>query len=88
MRRRQIVLDHRSDKLLKRLTSDRDGNYSRTVRYALQALADQDAMFEAIERDPGFIAMMEESDRAIREGRVTTLDELKKQLRAKRRKAG
>jgi hypothetical protein len=85
--RRQIVLDRKSDKLLKRLTADRDGNYSRTVRQALEALADQDAMFDAIERDPGFIAMMEESDQAFRDGRFTTLDDLKRMLRAKRRKA-
>lgn len=85
--RRQIVLDRKSDKLLKQLTEDRDGNYSRTVRQALQALADQDAMFDAIERDPGFIAMMEESERAIREGRVTSHEEVKRMLRARRRKA-
>jgi hypothetical protein len=85
--RRQIVLDPKSEKLLKQLTADRDGNYSRTVRQAIQALADQEAMFDAIERDPGFIAMMEESDRAIREGRVTTHEEVKRMMRARRRKA-
>jgi len=85
--RRQIVLDAKSDKLLKRLTDDRDGNYSRTVRQALQALADQEAMFDAIERDPGFIAMMERSEKDFRAGRYVTLDELKKQLQTKRRKA-
>ncbi len=85
--RRQIVLDPRSDKLLKRLTADRDGNYSRTVRQALQALADQEAMFDAIERDPGFIAMMEQSEKDFRAGRYVTLGELKKQLQTKRRKA-
>jgi len=85
--RRQIVLDPKSDRLLKQLTADRDGNYSRTVRQALQALADQDAMFDAIERDPGFIAMMEQSEKAFREGRYTTLDDLKKMLRTRRRKA-
>lgn len=85
--RRQIVFDSQSEKLLKRLTADRDGNYSRTVRYALQALADQEAMFDAIEQDPGFIRMMEESERAIREGRVTSHEDVKRMLRARRRKA-
>lgn len=84
--RRQIVLDSKSDKLLKRLTEDRDGNYSRTVRQALQALADQEKMFEAVERDPGFIAMMEQSEKDFRAGRYVTLDELKKQLQTKRRR--
>ncbi|MGH9816332.1 MAG: hypothetical protein ACRD5F_16280 [Candidatus Acidiferrales bacterium] len=44
-------------------------------------------MFNAIERDLGFIAMMEESDRAIREGRVTSHEEVKRILRRRRRKA-
>jgi hypothetical protein len=83
--RRQIVLDRKSDKLLKQLTADRDGNYSRTVRQALQALSDQDAMFDAIERDPGFIAMMERSEADIRAGRTITHEELKRQIRAARK---
>jgi predicted transcriptional regulator len=85
--RRQIVLDAKSDKLLKQLTADRDGNYSRTVRQALQALADQEAMFESAERDPGFLAMMEQSERDIQAGRYITLQELKKRLHSRKRKA-
>ncbi len=87
MRRRQIVFDTKSNRMLERLAAERDGNYSRVVRQALEALAAQDAMFNAIERDPGFIRMMEESERAIREGRVTSHEEVKRMLRARRRKA-
>lgn len=84
--RRQIVLDPRSDKLLKRLTADRDGNYSRTVRQALQALADQEKLFEAVEHDPGFIAMMERSEAEFRAGKGIPHDEVVRQLRAARKK--
>ncbi len=85
--RRQFVLDKRSNRLLERLAADRDGNYSNVIRQGLQALADQEAMFERIESDPGFIKMMERSEADFRAGRFVTFEELKRQLRAKKRKA-
>ncbi len=84
--RRQIVLDRASNKLLEELTADRDGNYSRTVRQALQALADQEKMFEAIERDSGFIAMMERSEAEFRAGKGIPHEQVVRELRAARKK--
>lgn len=86
MRRCQIVLDRKADRLLKDLAADRGGNRSRAVREALQALAEQDAMFDHIESDPGFLKMMEESEKAFREGRFITHEEMKRQVRAARKK--
>lgn len=87
MLRRQFVLDRKTDRLLRQLAADRGGNFSAVVRQAIQAYAEREAMFDAIESDPGFIAMMEESEKAIREGRVTPHEEVKRMLRARRRKA-
>ena len=87
MRRCQIVLDKKSDRLLKDLAADRDGNRSRVVREALQALADQEAMFDRIESDPGFIAMMERSEADFRAGRVIPHEEvMRKHLAMKKKK--
>jgi predicted transcriptional regulator len=87
--RRQFVLDKKSDKLLKRLAADRGGNRSRVVREALESLAQREDYFDRIESDPAFLMMMEKSQRDIRAGRVSTLDEVERRLksRATRRKA-
>jgi predicted transcriptional regulator len=82
--RRQFVLDKKSNKLLERLAADRGGNRSRVIREALQRYAEIEARLDAIEEDPGFIAMMERSEADFRAGRLVTHEEVKKQLRAAR----
>ena len=85
--RRQFVLDKRTNKLLEQLATDRGGNKSRVVREAVQAYAEREAYLDRIESDPRFIKMMAESDRAFREGRFVTQEQLETELRAvKRRK--
>ena len=87
--RRQFVLDKKSSRLLERLAADRGGNRSRVIREALESLAQRDDYFDRIESDSGFIKLMEKSEKDIRAGRVSTLDDVEKRLksRAARRKA-
>lgn len=86
--RRQFVLDKRTDKLLEELASYRAGNRSLVVREAIQVYADMEDRLDRIEADPAFQKMMEESDKAIREGRVTPHREVLRMSRerAKKRK--
>lgn len=84
--RRQFVLDKKSNRMLERLAADRDGNYSRVVRQALEALTEQEALAERIESDPGFIKMMERSEADIRAGRVIPHEEVMREMREARRK--
>lgn len=84
MLRRQFVLDRKTDRILKRLAADRDGNHSRIVREAIQRFAEIEARLDAIEEDPGFIAMMERSEADFRAGRFIRHEELKRQIRAAR----
>lgn len=86
MLRRQFVLDKKSSRLLEELAADRGGNRSRVVREALRVYAEQEAMLDRIEQDPGFIKMMEESERDFREGRFVTQEELEEELRRDRKK--
>jgi predicted transcriptional regulator len=74
--RKQFVLDKRTEKLLDELASYRGGNRSLVIREAIQVYSDMEDRLEKIEADPGFQKMMEESDRAIREGRVTPHEEV------------
>ena len=83
--RRQFVLDPKTERLLRNLTAD-SGNASRVVREAIRQYAEREAMFEAIESDPGFIAMMERSEAEFRAGKFVTHEEVKKQLRAARKR--
>jgi predicted transcriptional regulator len=85
--RRQFVLDRKTDRLLRELAADHGGNSSAVVREAIQAYAEREAALDAVESEPGFIAMMERSERDFRAGRYITLDELKKRLRTRRRRA-
>jgi predicted transcriptional regulator len=86
--RRQFVLDKVTDKLLEELASYRAGNRSLVVREAIQVYADLEDRLDKIEADPAFQKMMEESDKAIREGRVTSHREVLRMSRerAKKRK--
>lgn len=83
--RRQFVLDKKTDRLVRDLAADSGGNRSRVIREAVRALAEREAIFEKIESDPKFIAMMERSEADIRAGRVSTLEEVEERLRRRRK---
>jgi predicted transcriptional regulator len=80
--RKQFVLDKRTNKLLDELASYRGGNRSLIIREAIQAYSNMEDRLEKIEADPAFQKMMEESDRAIREGRVTSHEEVLRMSKA------
>jgi len=80
--RKQFVLDKRTHKLLEELASYRGGNRSLVVREAIQVYADMEDRLDKIEAEPAFQAMMRESDRAIREGRVTSHEDVMRMSRA------
>jgi Arc/MetJ-type ribon-helix-helix transcriptional regulator len=84
--RRQFVLDKRTDKLIEDLASNGAGNRSMVVRTAVQLLADMEDRLDKIEADPAFQKMMDESDRAIREERVTPHHEVVRRSRARAKK--
>ena len=84
--RRQFVLDKRTNRLLEQLAADCDGNRSRVVREAIQVYADRETYLDRIESDPAFQKMMAESEKALREGRFVTQEELEEELRAARRR--
>ena len=85
--RKQFVLDKRTNKLLEELASYRGGNRSLVVREAIQVYSDMEDRLDKIEADPAFQQMMRESDRAIREGRVTSHEEVLRmsRMRSKRK---
>jgi predicted transcriptional regulator len=80
--RRQFVLDKRTDKLLKKLASYHDGNCSLVVRQAIQLYADVADHLDRVESDPAFQKMMDDSNDAIRKGRVTPHSEVVRMSRA------
>jgi predicted transcriptional regulator len=81
--RKQFVLDKRTNQLLEELASYRGGNRSLVIREAIQVYADIEDRLDQIEDDPAFQAMMRESDKAIREGRVTSHEEVLRMSRAR-----
>jgi len=80
--RKQFVLDKRTNKLLDELASYRGGNRSQVIRDAIQVYSDMEDRLAQIEADPAFQKMIEESDRAIREGRVTPHEEVVRKSKA------
>ena len=81
--RKQFVLDKRTNRLLEELASYRGGNRSLVIREAIQVYADMEDRLDKIEADPAFQAMMRESDKAIREGRVTSHDDVLRMSRTR-----
>jgi len=85
--RKQFVLDPSTERLLRKLAGKVPGNRSAVVRSAINYYADVEKELEGIDKDPGFIAMMEDSERAYREGRYSTLQEVRRQARSSRAKS-
>jgi predicted transcriptional regulator len=84
--RHQFVLDKRSKQILDDLAQYRGGNRSLVVREALVTLADMEARIDKVETDPAFQKMMADSEKAIREGRVTPHEVVVKMAHAKRKR--
>lgn len=84
--RRQFVLDRKTDRLVKELAREGYGSRSRVVRDAVALLAEREAMFERIESDPDFIAMMERSEKDFRAGRVVSHEEVVRRHLAMKKK--
>ena len=84
--RRQFVLDKRTSDLLEELASYRAGNRSMVVREAIQLYADMEDRLDRVEADPHFQRMMDESDKAIRQGRVTPHNKVERMVRARAKK--
>ena len=82
--RKQFVLDKHTDELLEELASYRGGNRSVIVREAIQVYADMEDHLDKVEADPAFQDMMRDSDRAIREGRVTSHEQVVRMSRTLR----
>jgi predicted transcriptional regulator len=80
--RHQFVLDKKTNQLLRDLASDRGGNRSMVVREAIRYYADMEEHLDRIEGDPAFQKMIAQSEKAIREGRVTAHSEVKRMSRA------
>jgi predicted transcriptional regulator len=83
--RKQFVLDKRTIKLLEELASYRGGNQSMVVREAIQVYSDMEDRLDKIEADPAFQRMMAESDKAIREGRTISHNEVLRRMYAQRK---
>jgi predicted transcriptional regulator len=86
-KRRQFVLDDRTNQLLEELASDRANNLSFVVREAIQLYARMEDRLDAIESDPEFQHMMERSEEDIRAGRVVSHRKVKKRSRSKKRRS-
>jgi hypothetical protein len=85
--RHQFVLDAKRNRTLNRLAADGAGSRSALVRRGIDLVAEEEAILDATEADPDFLRMMEESEKAIREGRVTPHAEVMRQFRAAKRAA-
>lgn len=83
VKRRQFVLDERTNSLLEELAAGRAGNLNNVVREAIQLYADMDSRLDQIEQDPAFIDIMERSEDDIRNGRVVTHAEAKRRSHAR-----
>jgi len=83
--RRQFVLDKQTHELLEELAAARAGNRSFVVREAIRLYAAFESRLDEVEKDPGFLRMMERTEADIRAGRTYTQAEVKKRL-AKRKK--
>lgn len=80
-KRRQFVLDERTNELLEELAADRAGNLSFVVREAIQLYAEMDSRLDQIEQDPEFQRMMERSEDDIRAGRLVSHEAVKRRFR-------
>lgn len=86
-KRRQFVLDEKTNALLEELAADRAGNLSYVVREAIQLYAEMDSRLDQIEQDPEFLRMMERSEDDIRANRVVSHSDAIRRSRKKQRQS-
>lgn len=82
----QFVLDKQTHNMLEELAEARAGNRSFVVREAIRLYASCESRIDELERDPGFLRMMESTETDIRDGRTLTHSEVKKRARKLNRK--
>jgi hypothetical protein len=83
MKRRQILLDEESDRILAELAEFHSGDRSRAVREVLKAHKSMDGMldqFEELHADE-LKRQKVRSEKEFREGKVVTLEEMKRRHR-------
>jgi hypothetical protein len=83
MKRRQILLDDKSDRILDRLAQFHSGGRSRAIREALKMHETMEGMLselEALHADE-LKRQKERSESEFREGKVVTLEEMKRRHR-------
>jgi predicted transcriptional regulator len=84
-RRRRIILDGKTEKLLDKLAAERSVSRVVVLREALKTYAAMEQRLGEIEKDPTFIKMMKKSDADIRAGRIVPHEEVVKTVREKTR---
>ncbi len=80
MAQRQINLDEKADKILTELAESYNGNASEAIAELLLAHEDHESLVaqsEALHHD-SLLAQRERSEQGFREGRYTTLEEMKR----------
>jgi predicted transcriptional regulator len=82
----QFVLDKQTHSMLEELAETRAGNRSFVVREAIRLYAAYEFRLDELEKDSGFLRMMESTEAAIRDGRTLTHAEVKKRTRRLNRK--
>ncbi len=82
----QFVLDKQTHSMLEELAEARAGNRSFVVREAIRLYAACESRVDELEKDPGFLRMMESTEAAIRDGRTLAHAEVKKRARQLNRK--
>jgi predicted transcriptional regulator len=83
MKRRQILLDEESDRILEQLAQFHSGDRSQAVREALKMHKTMEGMLEELEElhADELKRQKERSEKEFREGRVVTLEEMKRRHR-------
>ncbi|HEV1995201.1 MAG TPA: hypothetical protein VGR03_12805 [Candidatus Acidoferrum sp.] len=81
----QFVLDKQTHNMLNGLAEARAGNRSFVVREAIRLYAAYESRLDEIEKEPGFLRMMERTQADIRAGRTFTQAEVKKRLAKKKK---
>jgi hypothetical protein len=80
MVQRQIILDEKTDRILSELAESYEGNASEAIAGLLLARGDHESLLEQSEalHHDSILAQLERSEQDFREGRIITLEEIKR----------
>lgn len=83
MKKREILLDDESDRLLDSLAEEHSGDCNAAIRDVLRMRGTLEVLLDDLEesRSAELLDQRERSERGFREGRFTELDTVKKKLR-------